>query len=113
MEVAADLTVLGALLAGQHRLDEAEKIFERTLATWTARRGPDHYEVAVALHALAAVHAERGLLPQSVREYRAALAIKRRVLGHTHPEVVVLTADVALALRPVPAWILDSSVWDS
>ena len=40
-EVAADMAVLGALLLGQQRFDEAEHLFEQTCDCWTRHRGPE------------------------------------------------------------------------
>jgi tetratricopeptide (TPR) repeat protein len=94
VELAGDLAVLGALLLGQQRLDEAERIFRCALVLWTRRRGPAHYEVAVARHSLAAVHAAAGQLDQARDEYRRAWLIKRQVLGDTHPEVLSLAAEL-------------------
>lgn len=64
-EVAADLAVLGALLAGQGRYDEAEAVFLSTTKAWTRLRGPDHYEVAVASQHLAAPACCPGRRPPS------------------------------------------------
>jgi tetratricopeptide (TPR) repeat protein len=94
VELAGDLAVLGALLLGQQRLDEAEAVFERALAIWTHRRGPAHYEVAVARHNLAAVHTAGGRLGLAREEYRSAWLLKRQVLGEAHPEVLVLAAEL-------------------
>ena len=94
-EIAADRTVLAAILTGLHRLDEAEEIVQESIATWTGEYGPDHYEVAVNLHDLAAIHRMRGDLAGSQALVLRALAIKRRLLGDRHPEVAALLSSLA------------------
>ena len=85
--------MLGALLAGQGRYDEAEAAFVRTLKAWTRLRGPDHYEVAISSQHLGALHAAQGDVHRARDEYRDALRIKFNAFGPFHPEVVALTAD--------------------
>lgn len=66
--MAADAAVLGAVLSGLGRYDEAEGLlFRRALSTWEHRYGPDHYEVAVNQHNLAAVAQGRGDLAAAER----------------------------------------------
>jgi tetratricopeptide (TPR) repeat protein len=94
VELAGDLAVLGALLLGQQRLDEAQDIFDRTLVIWTRHRGPAHYEVAVARHNLAAVHTAADRLDAARADLGSAWCIKRQVLGESHPEVLALAAEL-------------------
>lgn len=95
-EVAADAAVLGAVLSGLGRYDEAEGLFRRALSTWEHQYGPDHYEVAVNLHNLAAVAQGRGDLAASERLFTTALQIKTRALGDRHPEVAVVLNNLAV-----------------
>ena len=63
--VAADETVLGAVLSGLGQLDEAEQLFRESLEVWSARYGPGHYEVAVNLHNVAAIAQARKQLDEA------------------------------------------------
>jgi len=94
--VAADAAVLGAVLSGLGRYDEAEGLFRRALSTWEHRYGPDHYEVAVNLHNLAAVAQGRGDRAAAERLFTTALQIKARALGDRHPEVAVVHNNLAV-----------------
>jgi tetratricopeptide (TPR) repeat protein len=84
--VAGDLGVLGANLAGLGELDAARSSFSRALDLFRHRFGPDHYEVAVILHNLAAVDALEGDVDGALRHCQRALSIKAGVLGEDHPE---------------------------
>ena len=87
---AADLGVLGALLLGQRRYPEAELVLGQSLAIWQAKFGPQHYEVAVAQHNLAALYAARGEQARALRTLTQVLDTKKRILGTTHPDVTAL-----------------------
>lgn len=94
-DVAADQAVLGAILAGQGRLDEAEALFGHVRSAWTSRFGPDHYEVAVSLNSIATIQQTRGRLAAAEQSFHRALTIKRRVLGDRHAEVAILLNNLA------------------
>jgi tetratricopeptide (TPR) repeat protein len=98
-EVAADLAVLGAVLFGQERHDEAEQVFNEALAAFRRQDGPDHYEVAVNLGNLGALYAATGRADQAQQCYDRALDIKRRLLGPAHPEIATLLNNLAVLHR--------------
>lgn len=87
VDVAADLAVLAAAIAAQHRPDEAREMFEQALSICRAAHPPRRYEIAVQLHGLAAVEHAAGRLDHAERRYREALALKEDLLGPGHPEV--------------------------
>jgi tetratricopeptide (TPR) repeat protein len=93
-DILSDRGVLGALLVGQGRLDEAEALFAKLQADWTALRGPRHYEVAFCEHHLAVLREKRGDTPGALALYEYALRKKRDILGPEHPEVAELVQDV-------------------
>jgi len=95
-EVAADLAVLGAVLYGQERHDEAERVFNQALTALQRHYGPDHYEVAVNLGNLGALYAATGRADQAKQSYERALDIKRRLLEPTHPEIATLLNNLAV-----------------
>jgi tetratricopeptide (TPR) repeat protein len=93
--LAADLSVLGAILAGQERLEDAVAVLSEALTLWRSRYGDRHYEVAVQLDNLAAIMQSQRKYPQAESALREALAIKQRVLGNQHPEIATLLNNLA------------------
>lgn len=113
--IAADTSVLGAILTGQGKLDEAEIAMLEALRLWTAEHGPDHYEVAVQLNNLAAIQQQKNDYSEAESGYTRALQIKRRVLGPEHPEVAALLNNLAsleadLGLRSSAATHYDEAI---
>lgn len=51
--------------------------------------GPEHYEVAAALHNFAAVLDVRGRVAEAEQHYRRAAAIKERLLGGASPDLAL------------------------
>jgi tetratricopeptide (TPR) repeat protein len=99
VDVAADLAVLGSTIAGQHRYEEARALFEQVLTICRAARPPRRYEIAVQLHNLAGVEHATGRSAVAESHYREALAIKLRLLGPDHPEVGLVTYNLATLLE--------------
>jgi tetratricopeptide (TPR) repeat protein len=89
--VAADEAVLAACLAGSGERDAARALFDKVLRTVEEGYGPDHYEVAVAVHNLAALDPNPS---EAEKGYLRALTIKMRRLGVRHPEVGALWANL-------------------
>jgi tetratricopeptide (TPR) repeat protein len=98
-ELARDITVLAASLAGQGRLDEAEARYRSALAIVRRHLGDDHHEVAVVLTGLGGLEQQRHRPLEAARLQRAALSIKRRVLGAGHPDVAVAMNNLAVSLH--------------
>ncbi|MCC5578818.1 tetratricopeptide repeat protein [Microtetraspora sp. AC03309] len=90
--VAADLAVLGAVLADQGRHAEAEDALLRAMEIFRDRLGADHYEVAVCQVNLAYLDDLQGRSEEAGRRYRDALRIKRLTLDPRHPEIKRLVA---------------------
>jgi tetratricopeptide (TPR) repeat protein len=97
--VAADMAVLAAAVAGQHRHDEARRLFGRALAACRAAQPARHYEVAGYLHGLAGIEHDCGDLTAAEPLYREALAIKQRLLGPAHPGIALIMSNLAILLR--------------
>ena len=93
--VAGDIVVLGAVLVALERYPEAEELLHRALDSWTARFGPEHYEISVCLHNLAVLHQRRGEPDAALRSFQDALRIREAVLGAGHPEVAVILNNLA------------------
>ena len=69
----------------QHRLQEAEALYRRSLAIREARFGADHPSVAVALDNLGALLHQNSRFAEAEPLARRSLAIRERSLGPTHP----------------------------
>jgi len=93
--IAGDITVLGAVLVALQRYAEADELLRRALDIWTARFGPEHYEVSVCLHNLAVLQQRRGEVDAALLSFREALRIREMVLGPTHPELAVVLNSLA------------------
>jgi len=63
------------------RLAEAEEAQREALELLVRSRGPEHLEVAVVLHSLAAVLADRGSFDEAGALMERALNLRRRHLG--------------------------------
>jgi tetratricopeptide (TPR) repeat protein len=95
---AADRGLLGAVLAGQGRRDDARAVLWGVLAEMERIHGATHYEVAVVLQNLATLEQQRDPVGAQLL-YERALRIKRQRLGRTHPEVGVLLNNLATLHR--------------
>ena len=99
VDLAQDLAVLAAALAGQHRTDEAVALFEEALTICRRARPPREYEIAVHLHNLAGIHQTLGAPARAEQLYREALAIKETLLGGEHPEVGLVANNLGTLLH--------------
>jgi len=97
--LAADLGVLGAAIAAQHRPGEARTHLERAVTLCEAARPSRPYELAVLLHNLAAVDHGAGQADDAERGYRRVLALKEDLLGTDHPEVGVVCNNLGTLLH--------------
>lgn len=84
-----DAAAYAGVLDGLERYNESEPIYRRALVIFERAYGPEHYEVAVTLHNLAAVLAARGNCQGAEAHYRRALAIKENLLGADNPDVAL------------------------
>ncbi|WP_433017789.1 tetratricopeptide repeat protein [Kribbella sp. CA-294648] len=94
LSVLADKAVLATVIQGLGRLEQADEVLRHILFEYRRRLGANHYEVAVALHNLAACasakgdnHAARSLALES-------LQMKRAALGGEHPDIAVSLANL-------------------
>ena len=96
--IAEDLAALGALVADQGRLDEAEHLYREALSIWQRLPRQPAAEIASTLTNLAAVQHRRGETADAERHYRRALALKEAVLGAGHPDVAITANNLGLLL---------------
>jgi tetratricopeptide (TPR) repeat protein len=99
VDVAQAVAVLAAAVAGQHRSGEARHLFGQALAAFRAAQPTRYDEIAGCLHNLAGIEHDRGDLRAAEPLYREALTLKQRLLGRTHPDVVLIMSNLAIVLR--------------
>jgi tetratricopeptide (TPR) repeat protein len=99
VDVAEDLAVLAAAIAGQGRHAEASLLLEDAMQACQAAVPPRRYEIAVHLHNLAAIDQAAGRPADAERRYREAHSIKEELLGQNHPEVARVMNNLATLLR--------------
>jgi eukaryotic-like serine/threonine-protein kinase len=85
--VATILNDLGSLYDDQGRRVEAEPLYLRSLAIWEKILGPDHPDVAIAVHNLANLYRNLGKYAKAEPLYLRSLAIWEKTLGPDHPFV--------------------------
>jgi tetratricopeptide (TPR) repeat protein len=95
-DVAADVAALAALLDGQGKYDEAEKLYRRALTVFERVYGTEHYEIAVTLNNLAAIYHARGESEEAEELYQRALSIKEKALGTDHPDIAMTLNNLAV-----------------
>ncbi len=99
--MAADLVALAALLDGQRKYGEAEKLYRRALAIFERAYGRNHHDVAVTLNNLAALYQAQGIGTKPEPLYRRALAIKEKLLGPDHPDVAMTLNNLGVFYRAI------------
>jgi cellulose biosynthesis protein BcsQ len=66
--------------------EEAESLYQSTLAISQKKLGPDHPTIAIILNNLANLYASQGKYEQAEPLYQRALAIREKALGLEHPD---------------------------
>jgi tetratricopeptide (TPR) repeat protein len=100
-EVLADEAALAAILHDRRKYAEAERILDRAVRFYRARRtsakrGERDEDLAAALHNLAATTAARGRFRRAEVLYGEALRVKRRHFGARHPEMALTLNNLAV-----------------
>ncbi|HEU4828806.1 MAG TPA: tetratricopeptide repeat protein [Gemmatimonadales bacterium] len=101
--LAADLIALAALVDGQNRFDEGERLYLAGLTLLRLEPKPDRVEIAVALNGLGVQYARRGRHRAAIRLLRRSARIKREEMGPTHPSLALTIRNLALAGQRRPA----------
>src|SRR5437667_29583 len=82
--IADALSKLARAYQGQGNSVEAERHYERALATYEEKLGKDARPVSITLHYLADVYERQGKYTKAEESYRRALAIMEEKLGKDH-----------------------------
>ncbi|MEO8139578.1 MAG: serine/threonine-protein kinase [Gemmatimonadota bacterium] len=90
---------LGSVYQRLGKLDRADTLLERAMATRRAQQTPDDAEIARGLVALGRLRTDQAKLEDSERLLREALAIAGRTLPADHPTAVAAAVALAEALQ--------------
>ena len=80
------------------RYDEAEPLYQQSLAQSTSVLGPTHPDTLSTMHNLALLLADRGEMSQAESLHRRALAGRVAELGASHPHTFVSMDHLAIVL---------------
>ncbi|MGB3188457.1 MAG: CHAT domain-containing protein, partial [Limnoraphis sp.] len=95
-DVANSLNNLALLYSDQGRYDEAEPLYQRSLAIYEKALGGNHPDVANSLHNLALLYRDQGRYSEAEPLYQRSLAIREKALGENHPDVAQSLNNLAL-----------------
>jgi tetratricopeptide (TPR) repeat protein len=79
------------------RLDEAIRLYERTLADRERVLGAGHPDTLSSRNNLAYAYAAAGRLDEAIPEFERTLADRERVLGADHPQTLSSRSNLAYA----------------
>ena len=85
------------------QLPEAEKLTTEAKRLWEKQLGPDSLEVSTCLNNLGRIHEETDRQEEGIAYHRAALNIRRKVLGD-HPETAFSMGNLGTALAAAGKW---------
>lgn len=97
--LAADLVALAAILDGQQKFDEAEKLYLEGLRILERSPERNRAEIATALNNLGAQYVCRGRVADALSLLTRAEQIKRTFLCGEHPDIAVTLNNLAEARR--------------
>jgi tetratricopeptide (TPR) repeat protein len=97
-DVAVDVAVLAAALAGQRRFDDARALYVDAMRACGRARPPRRYEIAVHLHSIAAIDQACGRWDAAEQGYWEALARREDLLGPEHPEIGLILNNLGTLL---------------
>ena len=94
-DLAISLNNLALVMHRKGDFDEAERLYERSLAVTESALGADHPQVASTLTNIAWVAIDRGDHRQAEELLLRALAIRKAALGPAHPTVAASLTELA------------------
>lgn len=84
-------------------LPEAEVLCLEAKKLWEEQKGPESLEVSTCLNNLGRIYEEMNRPEEGIAHHRAALAIRRKVLGD-HPETAFSAGNLGTALAAAGKW---------
>lgn len=85
------------------QLDRAEQLCLEAKKLWESQRGPESLEVSTCLNNLGRIYEEMGREEEGIAHHKAALAIRRKVLGD-NPETAFSMGNLGTALASAGKW---------
>ncbi len=101
--LAPSLFALSFVEYEAHNLARAEALSLRAKALWEKERGPESLEVSTCLNNLGRIYEETGRPEEGIALHRAALAIRRKILGE-HQETAFSMGNLGTALAAAGHW---------
>ncbi|MCA9698119.1 MAG: tetratricopeptide repeat protein, partial [Myxococcales bacterium] len=80
------------------KLEEAERLGQRSLEIYRATLGPAHLQTAAAINNQGAIERAMGHYDEALASFRTALELRRLVLGPEHPEVATSIHNIGVIL---------------
>lgn len=77
----------GLYVAGNHRFEEAQNLYESALQILEKHLGPEHYDLTFTLNGLGRVHQALGRFDEAEKAFRWCLKLRRQHLTIEHPFV--------------------------
>jgi tetratricopeptide (TPR) repeat protein len=96
--VATTLNNLAGLYESQGRYEEAEPLYQRSLAISEKALGPDHPSVATTLNNLAGLYYRQGKYQKAGQAFERIITIFEKALGPDHPNLAVAMSNYAVIL---------------
>ncbi len=93
--LAEAINDLASMLEDNNQYNEAEALFNESLAMMRRLYGNKHPYIATALTNLALLEMKKGDLARSESTYREVLAMQRELLGDNHPDVAETLSKIA------------------
>ena len=93
--LAEAINDLASMLEDNNQYDQAEPLFNESLAMMRRLYGDKHPYIATALTNLALLSMKKGDLARSEATYREVLAMQRELLGDNHPDVAGTLSKIA------------------
>jgi len=93
--LAEAINDLASMLEDNNQYDQAEPLFNESLAMMRRLYGNKHPYIATALTNLALLSMKKGDLARSEATYREVLAMQRELLGDNHPDVADTLSKIA------------------
>ena len=103
VELAGDRAALAALLDGQGKDAEAERLYHHALRTWARSGRSEPGDVAAALNNLGVLCARRTEWDQAAALLSRAAALKRVALGPDHQDLALTLNNLAVVFRSAGA----------
>jgi tetratricopeptide (TPR) repeat protein len=102
--LAVALNCVGVLYCYHHQVDEAIKMFERSLELFRTQSGPDSSEAATILNNVGSAYYLCASFEKALSAYKASLKLRKVVLGKDSIEVAATIFNIGLTCHRIGQW---------